>query len=272
MRIRHVLIVCLVLMVSATTVNGQVYFQDTFTGPSLGPAWQATGLPNPGNVSGGLGGIAYIGAPAFGFQTLSGNSVIRLSNTLNNLQRRGWSTNTTFNVPSIRLEIRYNTLTQSSATSIDAFVELMLVDATNAQRFDIASPYGGNLSSSFSINAGSSIDSQYGSLFFPYANNTWYRMVIEGSQTSPLVATFLNDDGSNIWSRPFGHNLSAYPNGFRIGLSQAVGTPGAPAPVDVAVDFITMTAVPEPSSLVLGCVALGAAWCYRRYSRQSQSA
>jgi hypothetical protein len=182
---------------------------------------------------------------------------------MNDHQRRGWTTSTAFNVDSFQLDLRFNTLVQTAGTSIDAFVELWLSDPANTTRYDLTSPYGGNLSSTKNLQAGSSIDNQYSTSPYNYANNTWYHLRFLGSQTNLLQARITDDSGNVLFNNVFNHSLSAYPNGFRIGLSQALGTPGGSAPVDVAIDYIRLTAVPEPPSLVL-LGGAAAVWVWRR--------
>jgi hypothetical protein len=39
----------------------------------------------------------------------------------------------------------------------------------------------------------------------------------------------------------FGHTLTAYPAGFKVGISQSMGFPDVPAPTDVAVDWVRLS-------------------------------
>jgi hypothetical protein len=244
----------LVLLPSADAV-GQVVFQDDFGGPTLNPIWQ-TVMPNPGYLAGSATPTAYLGAPAYSFQSIGGSSAIRLANSMSDHQRRGWTTSTAFSLGGFQLDLRFNTLVQSSSTSIDSFVELWLIDPTNSSRYDLASPYGGNHSATPNLQAGSPIDNQYATAPYNYANNTWYHLRFQGSQTTALEALITDDSGGVLFDHVFNHTLTAFPNGFEIGISQALGTPGGLAPVDVAIDYVRLTGVPEPSSLLFGGMAL----------------
>ncbi len=252
-------IYCLLAMLGMLSfqpqVLAQIIFQDSFNGPSMNPVWQ-TIMPSPGALSGGAASTNYLGAPAHSFQTISGSSTLRLSNTMNDHQRRGWSTSTIFNVDSFQLDLRFNTLVQSAATSIDAFVELWLIDPANLTRYNLTSPYGGNNSATKSLAAGGTIDNQYTSALHNYTNNTWYHLQFLGSQSTLLQARITDDNGNILFNKIYNHSLSAFPNGFQIGVSQALGTPGEFAPLDVAIDSVTLSAVPEPSSLLTGAAVI----------------
>jgi len=120
------LIAALVLgaaLVSTTTMAAPAFFDD-FSGPTLNPHWQAS-LPTM-NVAepdaGSTQSTTYLGAPNYSFQTLGSDSVLRLSNSMGPHQRVGWSTTDSF-TGAFRYEVRFNTLNQSSATSIDAFLD-----------------------------------------------------------------------------------------------------------------------------------------------------
>jgi hypothetical protein len=181
-------------------------------------------------------------------------------------QRVGWSTTDTYS-GAFRYEVRFNTLNQSSATSIDAFLEIGILDAANTTRNDILSPYGGNFSSTRIFAAGSSIDNVYRDTLFNYQNNTWYRLVLEGDPGQNLRASLLSDSGTELAGFNLGHTADAYGSGYRLFLSQALGEPGGQAPVDVAVDFAQLTLIPEPS-----CAALIVCGCGPYYLRRRRSA
>lgn len=241
-------------------------FFDDFSGPTLDSRWQAS-LPTM-NVaepeSGSTQSTTYIGAPHYSFQTLGSDSVLRLSNTMSDHQRVGWSTTDTYSGP-FRYEVRFNTLNQSG-NSIDAFLEIGILDAANNSRYDITSPYGGDFSSSRRFTAGSSIDNSYNHTFFNYQDNTWYRMVLEGDPGQNLRASLLSDTGTELAAFNLCHTAAAYGSGYRLFLSQALGEPGGQAPVDVAVDYARLTLIPEPSSAALIILACGAIYLRRRRS------
>jgi hypothetical protein len=231
-------------------------FLDNFSGPTLNPRWQAS-LPTM-NVaepeSGSTQSTTYLGAPNYSFQTLGSDSVLRLSNSMSDHQRVGWSTTDTY-TGAFRYEVRFNTLNQSG-NSIDAFLEIGILDASNNSRYDITSPYGGDFSSSRRFTAGSSIDNSYNHTFFNYQDNTWYRMVLEGDPGVNLRASLLSDTGTELAFFNLGHTAAAYGSGYRLFLSQALGEPGGQAPVDVAVDYAQLTLIPEPGTaalIVCGC-------------------
>ncbi|MGA2247936.1 MAG: immunoglobulin domain-containing protein, partial [Verrucomicrobiota bacterium] len=218
-----------------------VLFFDDFTGPALNPIWQAS-LPDARN--GGNGGYDtpdYLGAPNYYFETLGTNSVLRLTNVYNSLQRRGWSTVTNFPGTNFTLDVRYNTLVQSPTTSIDGFIELWIFDAVNTNRYDIISPFGGDYSRAPYFFAGSSIDDNYTTSSFQYQNNTWYHLVLQSVPGENMRGSIYDDNGNELIGYTFDHDASAYPSGYQIALSQSVGNPGSPYRGDVAVDYVKLT-------------------------------
>jgi subtilase family serine protease len=218
-----------------------VQFFDDFTGPALNPIWQAS-LPDARN--GGNGGTdtpTYLGAPNYYFETLGTNSVLRMTNLYDSLQRCGWSTITSFPGTNFTLDVRYNTVVQSSTTSIDGFIEVWIFDTANTSRYDIISPFGGDYSSEPYFFAGSSIDGTYTTPSFQYQNNTWYHLVLQSIPGENLRGSIYDDNGNELIGYTFDHDASAYPSGFQIALSQSVGNPGSPYPGDVAVDYVKLT-------------------------------
>src|SRR5205085_4226458 len=89
----------------------------------------------------------------------------------------------------------------------------------------------------------SSIDNSYSTLNYSYQNNTYYRLVLEVAPDQTLRAALLSDNGTQLAGRTFAHGISAFPSGFRIGISQVIGTPPNPSPVDVAVDFVKLVRI-----------------------------
>jgi len=223
-------------------------FYDDFNGPTLDPIWQ-TNLPNnahSGSFPGYSQTATYLGAPQYGFQLLSSNSVLRLTNLLGSLQRRGWDSVTNFGGTNFYYEARYNTMNQSSTSSIDGFIEIWIVDAANSNRYDIVSPFGGSYSDSPYFFSGSSIDNSYGTSSFTYSNNTWYRVVLQSAPGQNIRASIYDDSGTELVGRTFSHDASAFPSGFKIGLSQSVGSAGGTYPVDVAIDHVSLTTTYQP--------------------------
>jgi hypothetical protein len=228
-------------------------FFDDFSGPTLNSAYQPI-LPAAGWRFGGCGTATYVGASSFSFQTLDSATVIRLQNTLDNAQRKGWSTSTEFpSNLSIRLEARLNTVVQSPATGIDELLELWILDPTNLSRYDKVALSAPDFGSTRVFTAGSSITNigldtgvppcaGVGQGAFTFSNNTWYRLVITGSPSTDVRLSVFDDTGTvELIGVSVGHTLSSYSSGFVIGFSQSMGLPGSPSPTDVAVDFIQLT-------------------------------
>jgi len=101
----------LAFVAAASPICGASFFDD-FNGPTLNPIWQ-TNLPNAycGSFAGDSAQIAtYIGAPDYSFESLDSNSVLRMTDTMGPLQRRGWSSSTNFFSSGFRYEARFNSL------------------------------------------------------------------------------------------------------------------------------------------------------------------
>ena len=223
-------------------------FFDDFSGPELNPVWQAT-LPDAYSGSfpyGSSQSALYIGAPSFGFQTLAGSSVLRLTNSLSPLQRCGWSTITNFATGEFRYEARFNSLTQSISNSIDGFIEIWIINATNSSLYDIVSPFGGGYDSSLSFFAGSTVDNSFSETSFNYTNNTWYRIVLAGGPGQNIRASILSDGGTELIGQTLNHDPTAFGSGFQIALSQLVGSSQGTYPVDVAVDYVNLADASAP--------------------------
>lgn len=221
-----------------------VLFFDDFNGATLDPIWQAS-LPDA-PLGGGPSPIeTYIGAPNYTFDSTGGTSILRLDNNLNPQQRQGWSSSTNFTTTDFRYEMRFNTLGQSGY-SIDGLVEIWVLDATDPTRHDIVSPFGGNYGNSRRFFAGSTIDNAYTETPFNYQDNTWYRVALAGGPGQNVRASILSDDGTELVGRTFSHDASAFSSGFKIGFSQAVGTPAGSANVLVGVDSIRLTTAVLP--------------------------
>jgi len=178
---------------------------------------------------------------------LGGSSVLRLTNILNNAQRVGLSTSETFaaNRP-IRYEILFNTLTLSPSTSIDKFIGIWLIDAEDYSRYDkvaLSAPRYGKerVFTADSSISNTGIDTDGVNLDFTFSSNTWYSLVLEGSPNQDVTAILYDDSGKSILMRAdLQHTLTAFPAGFRIGLSQSMGLPGAPRPTDVAINWVKL--------------------------------
>jgi subtilisin-like proprotein convertase family protein len=225
--------------VAFSTGNAAI-FTDDFAGPGLNPMWQPS-LPNAGTGASPTPIEAYAGAPAYSFGTLGTNTILRLSNTLNSQQRRGWSSAATFGGQGFRYEARFNTLANQAWTNINGFIELWILDAANSNRFDVVSAAAGDAGTPPALLAGSSIDSTYNTLSFNYQTNTWYRLVLSAAPNQSVRATLLSDAGAELAGASFLHGTAAYNSGFKIGLSQFMGTSAVPQMVDVAVDYVRLT-------------------------------
>jgi subtilisin-like proprotein convertase family protein len=224
----------------AFSTDNAAKFNDDFAGPGLNPMWQPS-LPNAGTGASPTPVETYAGAPSYSFGTVGTNTVLRLSNTLGSQQRRGWSSAATFGGQGFRYEARFNTLTNQAWTNINGFIELWILDAANSNRFDVISAAAGDSVTPPALLAGSSIDSSYNTLSFGYQTNTWYRMVLSAAPNQSVRATLLSDAGTELAGVSFLHGAAAYSSGFKIGLSQFMGTSAVPQMVDVAVDYVSLT-------------------------------
>ena len=225
-------------------------FFDDFSGTNLNANWQAS-LPNGAHSGsfpyGSSQTATYLGGPNYSFNSLNSNSVIQLSNSLSTLQRRGWDSVTNYGGTNFYYDVRFNTLTLSSTSSIDGFVEIWIIDAANSNRYDIVSPFSGNYGTAPSFFSGSSIDNSYTETSVTYSNNTWYHLVLQSAPGQNIRASILNDAGTELIGRTFAHNASAYTSGFKVGLSQSVGNSGGTYPVKVAVDYVQLSAGYTPA-------------------------
>lgn len=234
-------ITALITLASVTPTLGSVtLFSDNFKGPQLNPLW-VTNLPTAPVAKGDSTPETYLGVPDYEFATLGGATVLHMTNTLSPLQRVGWSLNANFNPSSFRYEVRFNTLTQSPDTSIDAFIEIWVLDVDDFNRYDIVSPFGASSSTDPRFDAASSVTGSTTDQSFAYQNNTWYRLVLHGSTNEDIRASLCDDEGNELIGYDLGHNTTVYPSGFTIGLSQAINRPYNASPTDVAVDSAIVT-------------------------------
>lgn len=245
--ISRYLIALVLIGVCVRSAEAKILFYDNFNGPVLGPPWTAS-LPTTWQRTPRTSGIAsYLGAPDFSFETVDVVSAIQLANVLGDASRVGWSSQAidTPETPMI-CEARFKTPEFGPTTSIDGFMELWLLDATDDTRYDKVSLVTPEYGSGRIFDAVSSV-SKYGfdsSSRFTFASNTWYRMVLTGSMTQGVKAAIWDDSGANKVLIAFNlrHTLSAYPSGFRVGISQMMGAPGGNYPTDVAIDYVLVTA------------------------------
>jgi hypothetical protein len=218
-------------------------FSDSFTGPDLNPLWIAN-LPNVPNAQGSPS-ETYTGAPSYQFETLGTDPVLRLNNYLPDLERVGWSLNRTFSTTDFRYEVRFNTVTQSTSTSIDGFIEVWVLNATNFLSYDLVSLFGGYYGTHIFFDAVSSVTGnniQQDTLGTgTIVNDTYYRLVLQGGASRNIRASLCDDQGNELYGYDLGHTTQAYPAGFTIGISQAIGLPGAVSPTDVAIASASVT-------------------------------
>jgi len=244
-----------ILLTTTPMLADTTLFFDDFNGPAINPTWQAS-LPNA-KIAYLNASATYLGAPNYTFQSLGGYSVMVMSNSLSDFQRRGWSSSTIFTPSAFSYEVRFNTLTQSISTSIDDFIEVWVLDPTNPNRYDMVSLFGANYSTQPQFAVGSSIDNTFGSHFYNYQNNTWYRLVVQDLPGQNIRVSLDNDSGTELIGQTLNHAKGSYSSGFEIALSQGMGNPIGTYPEGVAVDYAKLTMVPEPTSLaLLGTVSL----------------
>lgn len=239
-------LVVLVASCASTSAYAETLFADDFAGPTLSPIWQPSLPSAPWRFGSQEAAAIFQGASAFSFQTLDGRSVIRLQNTLEDAQRRGWSSSTSFSADApIVLEARFNTMVQSPTTGIDQLLEIWILDSSNPSNHDsvaLSAPeFGtGRVFTAASTQTSMGVDAE-----FAFANNTWYRLVIKGSPTEEVRASLYNDAGTvELIGVSLGHTMSVYGAGFKIGFSQSMGLPNAPSPTDVAIDSIRLISPP----------------------------
>jgi len=240
-----------------TVISGlATYFFDDFNGPSLNPIWRTNLPPAHNGGNGGSDTAAYLGAPNYDLEMLGTNSVLHMTNSNNSLQRRGWSSVTNFAGVSFYYDLRFNTLVQSSTTSVDGFIEIWIIDAANTNRYDIISPFEGDYSGDPYFFMGSSIDGYYGSAAYKFLNNTWYHLVLQSAPGQNLRGSIYSDNGVELLGHTFSHSASAYPSGFKIAMSQSMGQPGSPYPQNVDVDYVRISGFPpaivnQPTNLAV---------------------
>jgi hypothetical protein len=220
-------------------------FLDDFNGPTLNPLWSAP-LPSTANSMPPIL-MSYAGSPYFAFEKLgAADSILRLSNQLAPVQRRGWACATNFSASEFRYQARFNTLKQGPPASTDGFIELWILDAADVNRFIFVSLFEGSLDFApvtFSAASSFAAGDRAAHAWWTSAQQTYYRLVLEGSHMRPWRALLLTDDGREILSHTFQNTAAAFPSGFRIGLSQSRGSDSwfELAATDVAVDFLQLT-------------------------------
>ena len=223
--------------------GSQTLFSDDFNGPQLNPLW-VTNLPNVPNAQGSPS-ETYVGAPSYQFEALGAVPVLRMNTSLPTLERAGWSLNKNFSTTDFRYEVRFNTLTQSSSTSIDGFIEVWVLNSTNFNKYDLVSLFGGYYGTHIFFDAVSSVTGnniQQDTLGTgTITNNTYYRLVLHGGANQNIRASLCDDLGNELYGYDLGHTTKAYPAGFTIGISQAIGTAGAVYPTDVAIASAVVT-------------------------------
>lgn len=219
-------------MAEPTTV-----FLDDFSDATLNPLWSGA-LPDAPGAGGYTTPETYLGFPNYQFQILGVESVLRMSNSLSDLQRVGWSLQTNFCLSDFRYDVRFNSLVQSSSTSIDAFMEIWILDAADSNRYDIVSLFGGSYGSDRRFRASSSIAGTSSDQDFAFEDNTYYHLVLSGNSTNNVRASLFDDQGNELAWADLGHNSSVFTSGFKIAISQGMYQPLSVYPSDVAVDYV----------------------------------
>lgn len=241
-----------------------MFFFDNFSGTNLNPLWQAS-LPDAplGSFPGPLV-ATYDGAPNFSFQILSNIPVLRMTNFMGPDLRHGWVLSTIILTDNFRYEVRFNTVNQSSTNSIDAFIEIWLLDSSNPANYDIVEPYSEAFGSDFYAFADSSIDCNYMSAGYStidgiysrpgysHTNSTWYRLALEGEKGQNIRASLCDDNERALVTTTFRHGADTYSAGLNIALSQAIGGSRISGlyPDDVAVSYALVTAADLPPMLI----------------------
>jgi hypothetical protein len=240
-KIQRTLAINLILFSISLPVWGSVtLFSDTFGGSQMSPLW-VTNLPNVTVAQGDYTYENYVGAPSYQFQTLGNVPVLRMNTSLPDLQRVGWSLQTNFPSGDFRYEVRFNTVTQSSDTSVDAFIEIWVLNVTNFYSYDIVSLFGNSYAGQPTFEAFSSATGNQTTQDGGYQNDTYYRLVLYGGPNQNIRASLCDDQGNELKGYDLGHTTATYPAGFTIGLSQAVDRPGFVAPTDVAIASVAVT-------------------------------
>lgn len=252
-RCKFIAVLALAVSVINRGLAQETFFFDDFDGPTLNTIWSGPLPPNSYN------GAPFTGAPSYGFQAVTTNTVLRLSNLLSN-ERRGWSADTNFSAAQFRYEVRFSSVVpQTYPDSSGYFLEMWVLNATNSSYYDMVSLAGGVFSSShYKFLAVSTVTSNnYNVGFSNFSSNTWYRLVIEGSSQDNLRGDWLTDAGQEIYSYTFGHNAAAFASGFRIAISQSwISTGPPPGTADVAVDSVQLSGTDAPH-VVIGMVDAG---------------
>ena len=175
------------------------------------------------------------GSPEYSFEVLDDSSVIRLKNRLRDYQVIGWEISDVFNASPIRVEIRFNTLRQSLTTSIDGFLEVRLI-AADYSNYYVITMFAGNWGQ----------DWEFTGIPIDLKNNTWYRLVIAGTQGQKYRASLYDDllETELVGKDLVEIDTDFFEAGMRIGISQGMGAPEGEYPVDVAIDWIRITTYP----------------------------
>lgn len=229
------------IALSAMQAFGQfTNFFDSFNGPTLNPMWSGS-LPDAPIASGDSAPETFVGAPGYQFETLNGDSVLWISNSLSDLQRAGWSLQTNFYLSQFRYEARFYTLTQSQTTSFDAFMEIWILDSSNSNRYDLVSLFAGWYGSDRHFRAGSSISGDTFDQPFSFQDNTFYRLVLQGSNTNDITAALYDDSGDQLAETDLGHTTAVFGSGFTIGISHAMDRPLGTYPSQAAIDYVSLS-------------------------------
>jgi len=217
-------------------------------------------------------GFAYQGLPDFLTPlNLDGNTVLRMTSVMNDMQRQGFGSVQTFTASAATLTLDFKTLAfhdvsvpAANQSNIDGLLEVYLINP-NDQRFLGISIFANNFGNpngrfiQFSDGFGGIVSTDVG-----WQYDTYYRFVLSSDGTSTHLS-FQTSTGSEI----AGHNYSGGFDGlgaYDIAIVQRMGLPGGQFYTDVALNNFDFEIVPEPGTLALcvfGFIAGAAAFRHR---------
>ncbi|MCR5864424.1 pre-peptidase C-terminal domain-containing protein [Aquincola sp. J276] len=225
------------------------HWQDDFDGPQLSADWQAGRGPTT---------LGERPLPAAVFETLDGATVLRLQNSVANGTLEAMSSRLLAPADNFRWEVRFNTLTQAPGVAWDEPIGLYLADAVDASRWTAVALRSNPDGQGRVFRSDARPFDGFGETAFDFANNTWYRLRLEGGPGQRVRAVLLDDQGQELAARQFSFTTAAFANGLRLGLYQASTTGGSLARTDVAIDWVKLDSTPTvPQPLELGALAEG---------------
>lgn len=184
--------------------------------------------------------IFFDGFPQGTFTTVDGEGVFLMSNTLEQLHYVGMSPDSlVLDGSEDRIELRFNTMATASQASSGPIT--LRVASPGGPKVSIGL-FVGSAPSSRRIRSGSTIDDDLTTSTSNWTQNTWYRLVFDG--TGPLLrAMVLRDDGTTLFLREFTHtfgNMQQIGGGsaLYVVVTQDAFTPQTPITPAVAIDWV----------------------------------